>query len=224
MNEIKITSLLDTGATGIAFIDLAMARHVCDVLQISFIQLVKPKPIKRFDSKPAPPITHTIYSTLTVQGHIELLVPFLVTKLGQHPLILGKPWMQKHGVILDMSCDKLAFWLRHYQHLSSLPLVINTPIESHLSTSVHFSTSVTMLLTPHMDDTTTSATASAKPQKLKKSKKLKSHWPLKSYRPFQAYGQRTEALANLLTSRARNMLYQPNISSNQQQLPSQHRQ
>ena len=37
MNEIKITSLLDTGATGIAFIDLAMARHVCDILQISFI-------------------------------------------------------------------------------------------------------------------------------------------------------------------------------------------
>ena len=37
MNEIKTTSLLDTGATGIAFIDLTMTRHVCDVLQISFI-------------------------------------------------------------------------------------------------------------------------------------------------------------------------------------------
>ena len=37
MNEIKTTSLLDTGTTGIAFIDLAMARHVCDVLKISFI-------------------------------------------------------------------------------------------------------------------------------------------------------------------------------------------
>ena len=32
MNEIKITSLLDTEATGIAFIDLEMAHHVCDVL------------------------------------------------------------------------------------------------------------------------------------------------------------------------------------------------
>ena len=29
--------------------------------------------------------------------------------LGQHPIILGKPWMQKHGVILNMSCDKLTF-------------------------------------------------------------------------------------------------------------------
>ena len=37
MNEIEITSLLDTGATGIAFIDLAMAHYMCDVLKIFFI-------------------------------------------------------------------------------------------------------------------------------------------------------------------------------------------
>ena len=109
MNEIKITSLLDTGATDIAFIDLAMARHMCDVLQISFIQLAKSKPIRGFNGKLAPPIIHAIYLTLTVQGHIKLLAPFLITKLDQHPLILGKSWMQKHGVILDMSCDKLTF-------------------------------------------------------------------------------------------------------------------
>ena len=91
MNNIKTTSLLDTGATGIAFIDLKMARHMCDVLKISFIQLAKPKPIKRFDNKPAPPITQAIYLTLTVQGHIESLALFLITKLSQHSLILGKP-------------------------------------------------------------------------------------------------------------------------------------
>ena len=66
INEIKTTSLLDTGTTGIAFIDLAMARHVCNVLQISFIQLAKPKPIRGFDGKPAPPITYAIYLTLTM--------------------------------------------------------------------------------------------------------------------------------------------------------------
>ena len=32
INEIKITFLLDIRATGIAFINLAMARHMCDVL------------------------------------------------------------------------------------------------------------------------------------------------------------------------------------------------
>ena len=44
----------------------------------------------------------------------------LVTKLGQHSIILGKPWMKKHGVILDMSCDKLMFWSSHCQHVSAL--------------------------------------------------------------------------------------------------------
>ena len=90
MNEIKTTFLLDTGAIDIAFIDLAMARHVCDVLKISFIQLAKPKSIKGFDGKPALPITHAIYLTLTVQGHTKSLAPFLIMKLGQHSLIIGK--------------------------------------------------------------------------------------------------------------------------------------
>ena len=66
MNEIKTTSLLDTEAIGTAFIDLAMMCHMCDVLSISFIQLAKLKPIRGFNGKPAPLITHAIYSTLTV--------------------------------------------------------------------------------------------------------------------------------------------------------------
>lgn len=32
MNEIKTSLLLDIGATSIIFIDLEMARHVCDIL------------------------------------------------------------------------------------------------------------------------------------------------------------------------------------------------
>ena len=115
-NKINTRSLLDTDATGIAFIDKAMACHVCDVLKILFLLLAKLKPLKSFDEKPARPITHAIYPTLTVQGHSKLLAPMLVTSLGQHPIILGKPWMQKHGVILDISCDKFTFWPGHCQH------------------------------------------------------------------------------------------------------------
>ena len=114
--QIETRSLLDTGATRVAFIDETMARHVCNMLKISFLPLAKPKPLKGFDGKPARPITHAIYPTLTVQGHSELLAPMLITSLGQHPIILGKPWMQKHGVILDMSCDKLTFWPGYCQH------------------------------------------------------------------------------------------------------------
>ena len=44
-DEIKTTALLDTGATGYSFVDPAMARHVCDELQIEPIRLSKPKAI-----------------------------------------------------------------------------------------------------------------------------------------------------------------------------------
>ena len=115
-SKISTHSLLDTGATGVVFIDKAMARHVCNVLKVSILPLAKPKPLKGFDEKPARLITYAIYPILTVQGHSELLAPMLVTLLGQHSIILGKPWMQKHGVILNMSCNKLIFWPGHCQH------------------------------------------------------------------------------------------------------------
>ena len=172
MNKIKTTFLLDIEATSIAFINLEMTRHVCDVLKISFIQLAKLKPIKKFDSKPAPSITHAIYSMLIVQSHIELLALFLITKLGQHPLIFGKFWMRKYNAILDMSCDKLAFWPGYCQHLGALTLVVNIPIESHFSTSMYLRTSTTMSLASYVENPTTSAIALAKPQKSKKSIKI----------------------------------------------------
>ena len=81
--------------------------------------------------------------------------------------------MQKHGVILDMSCDKLAFWLGHCQHLGFMPLMVNTPVELYLSTSAHISTSAIILLAPHVKNLTTSVTAPVEPQKSKKSKKSK---------------------------------------------------
>ena len=88
--EIQACTLLDTGATGIAFVDKKMACYICKVLQILFIKLAKPKSIKEFNDMPANPITHAIYPTLIVQGHTKLLAPLLVIKLGQHSIILGK--------------------------------------------------------------------------------------------------------------------------------------
>ena len=101
-SEIKTTALLDTEAIGYSFVDPAMARRVCDELGIEPIRLSKPKAIRGFNGKQAPSVTHVIYPTMTVQDHRETTTPMLITKLGQHQIILGKPWMKKHGVILDM--------------------------------------------------------------------------------------------------------------------------
>ena len=90
-SEIKTTALLDTGATGYSFVDPAMACRVCDKLGIEPIRLSKPKAIRGIDGKQALSVTHAIYPTMAVQDHRETTTPMLLTKLGQHQIILGKP-------------------------------------------------------------------------------------------------------------------------------------
>lgn len=43
-----------------------------------------------------------------------------MTKLGQHLIILGKLWIKKHKMILNISCNKFMFWPDHYQHANAL--------------------------------------------------------------------------------------------------------
>ena len=104
-SEIETTALLDTGATGYSFVDPSMARRVCDELHIEPVRLSKPKALRGFDGKPAPNVTHAIYLTMTILDHKETTTPMLITKLGQHQIILRKPWIKKHGAVLDMRND-----------------------------------------------------------------------------------------------------------------------
>ena len=57
---------------------------------------------------------------MTIQDHSKLTTPMLIIKLGQHQITLGKPWMRKHDVILDMRNDRLSFWPSHCQHTKEL--------------------------------------------------------------------------------------------------------
>ena len=89
-----VKALVDTDATGYAFIDEMTAHIICENLRISPISLLKPKPVKGFDEHLVKrSITHAIYLSLTVQDHLELTAPMLITPLRQHPVILGKPWL-----------------------------------------------------------------------------------------------------------------------------------
>ena len=88
-NKIRAITLADTCATGYGFINEEFAETVCQVLEIELQRLIKPKQIQKFDDKAAKSITHAIYPTLTVGDHTESLAPLLITKLGNHPMILG---------------------------------------------------------------------------------------------------------------------------------------
>ena len=115
-NKINATTLVDTYATRYGFIDEKFAEIVYQTLEIEPQRLTKPKPIQGFDGRAAQPVTHAIYPTLSVGSHTESLAPLLITKLGHHPMILGRPWMKKHGVLLDMINDCISFSLGYCSH------------------------------------------------------------------------------------------------------------
>ena len=105
-----VKALVDTGTTGYAFINEITAHIICENLRISPIPLLKPKSVKGFDEHLAKrSITHAIYPGLTVQDYSELTAPMLIIPLGQHLIILEKPWLNWHRVVLDMKSDSLLF-------------------------------------------------------------------------------------------------------------------
>ena len=47
-------------------------------------------------------------------------------------MILGRPWMKKHGVIIDMTNNSLAFWPGHCTHIGATSLLspLSLPTET----------------------------------------------------------------------------------------------
>ena len=107
--EHVVKALGDTGASGYSFIDEKTAHLVCEELGITPVPLSKPKHLVCFDGRMAKPVTHAIYPTLTIKNHSELTCPMFITSIGSHPLILGKPWMNRHMVVLDLMDDSIHF-------------------------------------------------------------------------------------------------------------------
>lgn len=111
-----------------------MVLKLCDLFGIEPIPLSKPKPVKRYDGKIADKrITHMLLPRFTIQGHQESTCPMLITKLGQHKVILGTPWMKKHGVFLDMVNDKLIFMPNHCDHQGA---IIDVPKKIQLNEDI----------------------------------------------------------------------------------------
>ena len=89
-----------------------------DAFDIEPQQLAKPKGVKVFNGQRANRITHGVYPYITINGYSELTAPFLITDLGAYDIILGYPWIKRHGVSINCLNDKLVFRVGHYTYLS----------------------------------------------------------------------------------------------------------
>lgn len=104
------TALVDCGANGIAFIDQNFVRKN----KLPLVKLRKARRLEVVDGRQsvAGRITHLVRLPVDIQGHQEEL-PCFVTKLNEHPIVLGIPWLQLHDVTTSWRKNSVTFASDH---------------------------------------------------------------------------------------------------------------
>jgi len=105
-NEIRSPALIDSGATGYAFIDKAFAeRH-----NFPLFQLKAPRPLTVIEGRhvSSGAITHITKIWLSINNHHAMIPAFVIT-LGGYHLTLGIPWLKHHDVKIDFASNSLTF-------------------------------------------------------------------------------------------------------------------
>jgi len=105
-NKISSKALIDTGASGFAFIDADFVSHN----NLPQIPLPSPQKLEVIDGRPISSghITHTTYLDISINGDTES-ASFYITKLGRYPIVLELPWMQHHDVLIKFGQNTVEF-------------------------------------------------------------------------------------------------------------------
>lgn len=140
-NPTKIVALMDTGATGLCYIDPYVAEQLSAKYEVALSTLPKPLPLKGFDGKDATPLTKVLYLPMQVGKHYEKMATFYVTKIARHAVIIGKGWMKQHGVLLDCTQNGVYFIENHCQHEGSesrtqMPRHVSSPNQVQLKDGI----------------------------------------------------------------------------------------
>jgi len=109
-NEIRFYALIDSGATGYAFIDKAFA----EPYNFCLIEISEPRRLIVIDGRPlsSGAITHMTTIGLSIKTHLEM-IPAFVTTLGGYHLTLGLPLLKHHDVKIDFPSNSLTFESEH---------------------------------------------------------------------------------------------------------------
>ena len=113
-SRIPALALIDSGASAYAFIDKTFAQSH----DLPLHPLAYPRRLRGFDGQTARTgdITHVAYTTMTLGTHVERLFLY-VTGLNQYPIIMGLPWLRRHGIHASFEFNTLtmssSFCLSH---------------------------------------------------------------------------------------------------------------
>jgi len=119
-HSIQTPAMIDTGATGFAFIDENFVRQH----KFPHYRLNPPRDLKVIDGRPieSSQITHLTKISCQIQDHTEML-PAFITKLGHFSLVLGIPWLRKHVVVTDFVSNSVRFQCSDHRNPTAAPRV-----------------------------------------------------------------------------------------------------
>ena len=104
--KIATHALVDSVATGFAFVDEDFVRHH----NLPLTRLETPREIEVIDGRPieSGSVTHLTGVRCNISSHSELL-PMFVTRLGHYPIVLGIPWLKHHDADISWSPNSVSF-------------------------------------------------------------------------------------------------------------------
>lgn len=80
------------------------------------------------------PIIYIIYSILIIDTNIKNLALLLITKFGNHPIILSWPWIKKYNIIINITNNSIGFWSNYCIYIgatySTILNQLRLPIET----------------------------------------------------------------------------------------------
>ena len=92
-----------------SFVDYGFARQLCEQQEVEMVKLARPSGCTTFEGKQTRPITHALYLPMSLGDHHVELNAFYVLSRSKYPVIIGKRWMENHGVLLDVEKGEVHF-------------------------------------------------------------------------------------------------------------------
>jgi len=117
-HSIHTPAMIDTGATGFAFIDENFVRQH----KFPRYRLNPPRDLEVIDGRPieSGQITHLTKISCQIQDHTEML-PAFITKLEHFSLVFGIPWLRRHAVITNFVSNSVRFQCPDHQNPTAAP-------------------------------------------------------------------------------------------------------
>src|SRR5579862_4913057 len=132
---VNTTALADSGANAFALLDTKCAWKISEFLNTPIENLEKPVPVKGYDGRIGKPIVSMLRVHLRIDGRRQYNVPFLITDLGHHDVILGRKWLAYLDLWLDVRNRQL-IWPTNLPPTPSFVREITVTMKSLLETIV----------------------------------------------------------------------------------------